>query len=242
MYINNKIYHMSLLACMLSVLLISIFLPYTQNSAPRPQKTDSVYSFISPQEEEQTTILIDAGHGGYDGGSTSWDERVNEKDVTLQIALKTGALLEDLDYRIVYSRTDDNVSWPQDNAADLQARVDLGVEEEADYFISFHLNATDFYNDGARGFETYVTPGNDTAEIASAIHEQLAQLDYSIDRGINETDYTSLHVLALNPVPAMLLELGFITNDSDLAKLCDESFQEEMASAIAAGIQETVEQ
>ena len=242
MYINNKIYHMSLLACMLSVLLISIFLPYTQNSAPRPQKTDSVYSFISPQEEEQTTILIDAGHGGYDGGSTSWDERVNEKDVTLQIALKTGALLEDLDYRIVYSRTDDNVSWPQDNAADLQARVDLGVEEEADYFISFHLNATDFYNDGARGFETYVTPGNDTAEIASAIHEQLAQLDYSIDRGINETDYTSLHVLALNPVPAMLLELGFITDDADLTKLCDESFQEEMASAIAAGIQETVEQ
>ena len=127
MYINNKIYHMSLLACMLSVLLISIFLPYTQNSAPRPQKADSVYSFISPQEEEQTTILIDAGHGGYDGGSTSWDERVNEKDVTLQIALKTGALLEDLGYRIVYSRTDDNVSWPQDNAADLQARVDLGL-------------------------------------------------------------------------------------------------------------------
>ena len=242
MYINNKIYHMSLLACMLSVLLISIFLPYTQNSAPRPQKADSVYSFISPQEEEQTTILIDAGHGGYDGGSTSWDERVNEKDVTLQIALKTGALLEDLGYRIVYSRTDDNVSWPQDNAADLQARVDLGVEEEADYFISFHLNATDFYNDGARGFETYVTPGNDTAKIASAIHEQLAQLDYSIDRGINEADYTSLHVLALNPVPAMLLELGFITDDADLAKLCDESFQEEMASAIAAGIQETVEQ
>lgn len=242
MYINNKIYHMSLLACMLSVLLISIFLPYTQNSTPRPQKADSVYSFISPQEEEQTTILIDAGHGGYDGGSTSWDERVNEKDVTLQIALKTGALLEDLGYRIVYSRTDDNVSWPQDNAADLQARVDLGVEEEADYFISFHLNATDFYNDGARGFETYVTPGNDTAKIASAIHEQLAQLDYSIDRGINEADYTSLHVLALNPVPAMLLELGFITDDADLAKLCDESFQVEMASAIAAGIQETVEQ
>lgn len=194
------------------------------------------------KNRQQTTILIDAGHGGYDGGSTSWDERVNEKDVTLQIALKTGALLEDLGYRIVYSRTDDNVSWPQDNAADLQARVDLGVEEEADYFISFHLNATDFYNDGARGFETYVTPGNDTAKIASAIHEQLAQLDYSIDRGINETDYTSLHVLALNPVPAMLLELGFITDDADLAKLCDESFQEEMASAIAAGIQETVEQ
>ena len=40
----------------------------------------------------------------------------------------------------------------------------------------------------------------------------------------------------------MLLELGFITDDADLAKLCDESFQEEMASAIAAGIQETVEQ
>lgn len=123
-----------------------------------------------------------------------------------------------------------------------KSRVDLGVEEEADYFISFHLNATDFYNDGARGFETYVTPGNDTAKIASAIHEQLAQLDYSIDRGINEADYTSLHVLALNPVPAMLLELGFITDDADLAKLCDESFQEKMASAIAAGIQETVEQ
>ncbi len=241
MYMNNRIYNLSVLACMLSIMLISMFIPYGSADHIRPRKTDALYSYISPPQEDHTTILIDPGHGGYDGGSTSWDERINEKDITLQIALKTGACLEEMGYDVLYSRTSDEVSWPQDNAADLQARVDMGVAEDADYFISFHLNATDFYNDGARGFETFVTPGNDTADIAAAIHEKLAALDFSLDRGVNETDYTALHVLALNPVPAMLIELGFITDDQDLSYLCDASFQDKMAEAIAKGIEESVE-
>ena len=210
MYMNNRIYNLSVLACMLSIMLISMFIPYGSADHIRPRKTDAVYSYISPPQEDHTTILIDPGHGGYDG----------------EIALKTGACLEEMGYDVLYSRTSDEVSWPQDNAADLQARVDMGVAEDADYFISFHLNATDFYNDGARGFETFVTPGNDTADIAAAIHEKLAALDFSLDRGVNETDYTALHVLALNPVPAMLIELGFITDDQDLSYLCDASFQD----------------
>lgn len=190
--------------------------------------------------QKQTAILLDAGHGGYDSGSVNADETILEKDIALAIALQTGVYLEDAGYRIVYSRTSDTVNWPEDNVADLQARVDLGVEEEADYFISFHLNSTETYHDGIRGFETYITPGNRTREIAEAIHTEIDKLDYSNNRGINDYLYEGLHVLGLNPIPAMLLELGFITDDQDLQHLNDPAFQKQLAQAIANGISKTL--
>ena len=122
------------------------------------------------QTSDVTTIVVDAGHGGYDSGSIR-ASGVLEKDVTLEVALLVGERLQEAGYAVVYTRTGDEVSWPSDNSADLAARVETAIEAEADYDLSIHLNAS-VYGAGARGFEIYADP--DDAEMwamASAVEE-----------------------------------------------------------------------
>ena len=70
-------------------------------------------------------IVLDAGHGGYDTGSISYDG-VYEKDITLAITQKIGEQLENAGYTVVYTRTSDEVSWSNDNRDDLRTRVAIG--------------------------------------------------------------------------------------------------------------------
>ena len=75
------------------------------------------------------TIMIDAGHGGYDVGSISnYDDY--EKDINLQIALLVGKQLKSYGFEVVYTRTGDSVSWSNDNTEDLQTRCDLAKKKE----------------------------------------------------------------------------------------------------------------
>ena len=137
------------------------------------------------QTSDVTTIVVDAGHGGYDSGSIR-ASGVLEKDVTLEVALLVGERLQEAGYAVVYTRTGDEVSWPSDNSADLAARVETAIKAEADYYLSVHLNAS-VVGDGVRGFEIYADP--DDAEMwamASAVEEQLAELDFSEDRGVKD--------------------------------------------------------
>ena len=80
-------------------------------------------------------IVLDAGHGGYDTGSISYDG-VYEKDITLAITQKIGEQLEKAGYTVVYTRTSDEVIWSNDNRDDLRTRVAIGEEAGADYYIS----------------------------------------------------------------------------------------------------------
>lgn len=74
------------------------------------------------------TIMIDAGHGGYDVGAKSFYGDY-EKDINLDIALLVGKQLNSYGYNVVYTRTSDSVSWPSSNKKDLQARCDLAKKE-----------------------------------------------------------------------------------------------------------------
>lgn len=90
------------------------------------------------QTSDVTTIVVDAGHGGYDSGSIS-TSGVLEKDVTLEVALLVGERLQEAGYAVVYTRTGDEVSWPSDNSADLAARVETGFisdTQDIDYILS----------------------------------------------------------------------------------------------------------
>lgn len=97
------------------------------------------------------TIMIDAGHGGYDVGSISnFDDY--EKDINLDIALLVGKQLKSYGYNVVYTRTSDSVSWPSDNKKDLQARCNLAQKKNADLFVSIHLNSSEY---DASGYKIY---------------------------------------------------------------------------------------
>lgn len=171
------------------------------------------------------TIVIDAGHGGYDVGCIALDG-TQEKDITLDIALSTGELLEEAGYNVVYTRTSDNVSWPEDNKEDLQSRIDIAEDADANYYISIHINSSD-YND------------DEMVEMAESIHAQLELLNYAQDRGVVDTNETPLYVVSNNSIPALLLEIGFITDTNDFNYMVNNG--DDLAHAIANGIMNSIE-
>lgn len=181
------------------------------------------------------TIMIDAGHGGYDVGSISnFDDY--EKDINLDIALLVGKQLKSYGYNVVYTRTSDSVSWPSDNKKDLQARCNLAQKKNADLFISIHLNSSEY---DASGYEIYCDFTNKTTvKLSKSILTQLDQLDYSYNRGLLDTNETPLYVVKNNKVDAILIEAGFISDDSDLYYL--KNYTNNIAKAIAAGIKKSL--
>lgn len=159
-----------------------------------------------------------------------------EKDVTLSLALLTGSILEENGIQVVYTRTCDEVIWSSDNRDDLHTRVSIAKEAKADYYISFHLNASN-YNDGAKGYEIYLNYTNDTiTTMANEILNAFDQLQFSFNRGLKSTEESSLYVIDYNTIPAMLIEFGFLTDQEDTTYITSTIGQESIAQALATSI------
>ena len=194
-------------------------------------KKDTMVSAKSTKE----TIMIDAGHGGYDVGAESYYGDY-EKDINLDIALLIGKQLKSYGYKVVYTRTSDSVSWSNDNVEDLQTRCDLAKKKNADLFVSIHLNSSEY---DASGYEIYCDFTNKTTvKLSNSILTQLDQLDYSTNRGLLDTNETPLYVVKNNKVDAILIEAGFISDDSDLCYL--KNYTNNVATAIAKGIKKSL--
>lgn len=173
------------------------------------------------------TIVIDPGHGGSDWGATY--EGRKEKDDNLNLALAVGRILENNGINVEYTRTDDVYNTPLEKAM-------MGNNAGADFFISFHRNATGVPQKST-GIETLVY--NDSgikAEMARNINRELANLGF-LNRGVIERP--NLVVLKRTKMPALLIETGFIDNEKDNEKF-DAQFNE-IAAAIAEGILETLD-
>lgn len=168
------------------------------------------------------TIVLDAGHGGANPGAT-YNGR-QEKTDALNLTLAVGRLLENAGVNVVYTRTSDIYDSPARKAEKANA-------SGADYLISIHRNSS-VYPNQYTGIESlvYNRYGN-AARMAENINENLQALGF-INHGVNER--TNLIVLNRTQMPSILIEAGFINNDSDNA-LFDSRFNE-IAQAIADGI------
>lgn len=180
------------------------------------------------------TVAIDPGHGGYDVGTIS-SAGVFEKDVTLKIALKVGRLLEKDNIKVVYTRKNDTVSWPSNTKADLKERVKISNEAKADLFVSIHANSNT--NTSYKGVEAWCrAPNTEGEKLARNIQKELANYNYTTDRGIKYETEGSLAVFKLNNATSTLVELGFLSNSSDAEFITSESGQDKCAEAIEKGI------
>lgn len=172
-------------------------------------------------------IVVDAGHGGTDYGAT-YDGR-KEKDDNLRLALAVGEILENNGAEVVYTRTTDVYNTPFEKAT-------MGNNADADYFVSIHRNAVPIPNT-ATGVETLVYQDSGiVGEIARNINKELANLGFN-NRGVIERP--NLAVLRRTRMPAVLVEAGFIDNESDNQKF-DAEF-DNIAQAIASGIIQSVD-
>ena len=191
--------------------------------------------FTTKQEEPietVATVIIDPGHGGIDGGTVGSDDTL-EKDLALTISKKIGAAITELDpsIEVLYTRDDDNVD-AEDEIKNLQDRIDFAKENNGDYFLSIHFNALG--DESVYGYVGYAKK-NDKANktIYKYISSNFDEIDYSTDLNLRPVEENPLQVITDNPVPGLLLEVGFMTNEEELKTCTDESTQDEIALAIA---------
>lgn len=198
--------------------------------------------------KDQILVMIDAGHGGKDPGAMPKGEDgsylqyngrdVQEKDITLSIALKVRDALAASGVNVQMTRDTDTY-------LELAEIGEIANQADADLFVSIHCNSYDA--SGPNGVEvlTYSTEGKDAYGITS---DQIAQniLDEYVpatgfyNRGIKDGSW--LAVLKRTNMPGVLVETGFLTNPNDLAALLDDGMQTKMAQAIANGIIKSIAQ
>lgn len=168
-------------------------------------------------------ICIDAGHGGSDPGAINVNKF--EKDINLALALKIGYLISDK-FDVHYTRKSD-VYIP------LGSRCQISNSAKANYFISIHVNSAE--NKSASGIETYIynVPNEKAFNLAKNIQTNLIKATGAKDRGVKTASY---HVLKCTKAPAVLVEVGFISNDEESNKLITEDYQDKLSHAIADAI------
>lgn len=167
-------------------------------------------------------IVIDAGHGGKDPGAIG--NGLQEKDLTLSISKKISAELRRHNIEVIETRKDDSY-------VTLKQRTDLANNSFADYFVSIHVNA--FPDIAINGLETYYYLDSTTGKaFATNVHNEVwAAGIFRFDRKIK---YDNFHVLRETNMPAILAELGFITNkeDSDVLKARETDIVEALVKGI----------
>lgn len=164
-------------------------------------------------------IVIDPGHGGSDSGAT-YDGR-REKDDVLHLSMEVGRMLEESGQNVQYTRVDDSFYSPYERAM-------MANMSSADFLLSLHRNSMVNPNT-INGAEAYVyNAGGMTGELANEFLDRLDKLGLE-NRGVLERP--DLTILRRTDMPAVLLEVGFIDNETDNFTF-DREF-ENIASAIA---------
>ena len=167
-------------------------------------------------------IVLDAGHGGYDYGAIR--EGINEKDITLEIVQRVDAILRSKGYKVALVR-------PDDTFVSLEDRVAFSEAQEPEIFVSVHVNSA-VSNDPC-GIETHWYHDH-SKNLAEIIHKHMIkQIPSAKDRGLFKSKF---YVINHTTVPAVLCEIGFLSNPEERNELITESRKQITAKAIAEGI------
>jgi len=169
-------------------------------------------------------VVLDPGHGGKDPGAIS-TLGFYEKGVNLAVALRVAAILQRKGVKVVTTRSSDRF-------VELEERAAIGNRHNADLFVSIHCDSSP--SSSTRGFTMYVARSAawSSRRAAAAIARSLASTGL---KG-NGTRGADFRVLVHSRGPAVLIELGYISNTSEAALLKKSSFQDRLARAIAEGI------
>ncbi len=168
------------------------------------------------------TIVIDAGHGGFDRGGIP-GQRVAEKTMALDVAQRVAKKLRTAGYRVIMTRDSDVF-------VTLGNRVAVANSLRDSEFVCIHFNSAT--RAGANGIETYYYR-SDSAGLAANIHRQVVSQTTSDNRGIRQRGF---YVLRKTSVPSVLVECGFLTNPTEANLVLQSSYRERLAQGIADGV------
>lgn len=213
-------------------------------------KTDSVFisttgdipkDFYDTEQEDvksevlrNKVIVLDPGHGGSDPGAVAWN--VKEKDLNLQVAKILREMLKKAGTTVYMTRTEDKY-------VGLYTRAAIANNLNADLFVSIHHNASS--NSGAKGVMTLYYPSSKKQKMNGQKFAQIVQKNLVSD--LNAKDWgiiprPNLVVTRETRMPAVLAELGFMTNKSELDRLVTYEFQKQAAESLFKSITEALQQ
>lgn len=192
-------------------------------------------------ENEFPVIIIDAGHGGEDGGAVGVDG-TNEKDINLEIAFKLNHILTAMGYETRMVRTSDISihnegldTLREKKVSDIHNRVAIMEEYENCLYISIHQNKYD--DSRIWGAQTFYSPNDeDSKTLAQFIQTSVATKIQPDNKRLIKESGTSIYVLYNATKPAVMVECGFISNPNELSQLKTEEYQSQMAFSISSGI------
>jgi N-acetylmuramoyl-L-alanine amidase len=175
-------------------------------------------------KQHKLKVVIDAGHGAKDPGAISLTGK-KEKDFNLLMAKKVvGILSQDKRLEVLMTRSDDTF-------VELDDRVTFANDSQVDLFLSIHGNK---YGPKITGTETYYYRP-ESLDFAKMIHKHAVASTGFPDRGVRQADY---RVINKTTMPAVLVEVGYLSNASDEAAMFKDAFQNQVAASLAAAIKE----
>ena len=193
-------------------------------------------------ERPTPVVLLDAGHGGEDGGAVGLNGIV-EKDINLSVTLKLNDFLRALGYQTQLTRTADT-SIHDAAAASLRERKRTDIHNRfhmmqslrgSDFFVSIHQNK--FPESGPHGTQVFYSKNHPRSLIlADAIQRSVVELLQPGNMRQVKPSGSEIYLLHNAEIPAVLVECGFISNPNDAKKLVTEEYQNQIAFAIACGI------
>lgn len=202
-----------------------------------------IMNFIptSASVQHRKTVIIDAGHGGFDGGAVAHDGTV-EKDINLKISLCLADLLKSSGYDVIMTRESDVSTDDVESErigvrkkSDLKNRLELMKNYPDAIFVSIHLNK--FTTSAASGSQVFYNGKNPESKVlGDSVQSSIIKLLQPQNYRVNKQATKSTYLLYNATVPAIIVECGFLSNRSELEMLKNEEYQQKMAFSCFCGI------
>jgi N-acetylmuramoyl-L-alanine amidase len=211
------------------------------------RRTDSTQvvengSYVESQSTLLPTVVIDAGHGGEDGGTVGVDGTL-EKDINLTLARELFDALTSRGIRCVMTRTEDMLLYDRNadyegrkKALDAKARLEIAAKQERAIFVSIHQNSYPVAK--YSGFQVYYSKNSpESAEIAKKLELAVREeLQPDNNRASKEAG-TNIYLLNKLTCPAVLLECGFLSNPEECAQLQDTEYRARLVDVLSDALE-----
>ena len=223
------------------VIIILLFIIIILSLIIYTAQTNESFTGVSGNIYNFRTVIVDAGHGGADGGTTGSDGSV-EKEINLQIAQKLNRLLCLYGFNVVMTRenddsihSDDSATLRQKKISDIHNRMKIINENPDAIFVSIHQNH--FADMSVHGTQVFYSKNNPMSQaLAQKIQDSVAQNIQPDNMRQIKKSGTEIYLLYNSKSPSIMVECGFMSNKNDLSLLHDDNYQKKIALSIADGI------
>lgn len=200
----------------------------------------AVYAKKADKEIPNLTVVVDAGHGGMDGGAVGHSGTL-EKDINLSVSKILCKMLEARGASVIMTR-DEDISLHDESAntvreqkrSDLSKRKALACDEKTDIFISVHMNK--FEQEKYRGAQVFYADNNVSHALADCIRTELVKVSEKSDGRELKKAYDTMYILKSTDNPAVIVECGFLSNPEEEQLLLSKKYQNKIAKAITDGV------